>query len=148
MSKQLGLVVVLVLSLMLGAVAVQASDDTPLIPSFNDGRLNAFDAGAPLILYYTHDTVATVDDNGLPTEYEVFSGIEVLRWDNDTESSSLVMQISADELKDAIANTTEDSLIAEVNGVTLNYSASGWLWVTSAPDSEGKVYSFSWEQDF
>lgn len=148
MSKKLGLVLVLVFSLMVGAATVQA-DDTPLIPSFADGRLNAFDAGAPLILYYTHDTVAGIwDDTGLPTEYEVFSGIEVLRWDNDTESSSLVMQISADELKDAIANTTEDSLIAEVNGVTLNYSASGWLWVTSAPDSEGKVYSFSWEQDF
>ena len=152
MSKKLGLSLLLSFVLVTGVVAVQAADtstDTPPVPSFTDGRINAFDAGAPIAVFNTRDEIATVDADGLPTTETVVSGIQLLAWNNTTESSSQVLDVTRAAIEKAIAkNTKSDFTIAKSNGYTLNYSQSGWFWVTTPPDSEGKVYTFSWPKDF
>lgn len=149
--KKFGLSLVLALVLATGAIVVQAADDTdtPAVPSFDDGRINAYDAGAPIAIFNTRDEIAAVDEDGLPTTETVVSGIELLSWNNASESASQVLDVSRDAIEEAIAvNTTSDFTIAESNGYTLNYSQSGWFWVTTPPDAEGKVYTFSWQKDF
>ncbi|MBI1281260.1 MAG: hypothetical protein GC179_24245 [Anaerolineaceae bacterium] len=151
-KKKLGLSMVLSFVLVTGVVAVQAADtstDTPPVPSFNDGRINAYDAGAPVAVFNTHEDIAAVDSEGLPTTETIISGVQLLAWSSASESATQVLDVSRDTIDAAIAkNTTKDFTIAKSNGYTLNYSQSGWFWVTTPPDSEGKVYTFSWQKDF
>lgn len=151
MSKKFSLGLILAFVLVTGVIAVQAADDTdtPPVPSFDDGRINAYDAGAPVAIFNTHEEFAAVDEEGLPTTETVVSGIQLLAWNTASESATEVLDVSRDAIETAIAkNTTSDFTIAESNGYTLNYSQSGWFWVTTPPDAEGKVYTFSWAKDF
>ncbi len=152
MSKKLGLSLLLAFVLVTGVIAVQAADDTsdtPPVPSFHDGRINAYDPGAPVAIFDTRTEIPAVDANGLPTTETVISGIQLLAWNNASESASQVLDVSRDTVNEAIAkNTAKDFTIAKSNGYTLNYSQSGWFWVTTPPDAEGKVYTFSWQKDF
>ena len=151
-KKKLGLGLLLSFVLVTGVVAVEAADttsDTPPVPSFHDGRINAFDAGAPIAIFNTRTDIPAVDANGLPTTETVVSGVQLLAWNGGSDSASQVLDVSRDAINKAIAkNTTKDFTIAKANGYTLNYSQSGWFWVTTPPDSEGKVYTFSWQKDF
>ena len=148
--KKLGLSLLMVFTLMMGVVAIQAKDDTTdLPPSFDDGRINAYDAGAPVAVFYTRDELPAVDADNLATTETVVSGVELLRWDNAAANATQVLDVSRAEIEKAIAaNTKADFTIAKSNGYTLNYSQSGWFWVTTPPDSEGKVYTFTWQKDF
>jgi hypothetical protein len=150
MSKKFGLSLILAFVLAVGAFAVQASDTSDsLPPSFDDGRLNAYDSGAPVAVFYTRDEIATVDSDGLATTETVVNGIQLLAWDGGSESARQVLDVSRDAIEQAIAkNTKADFTVAKANGYTLNYSQSGWFWITTPPDSEGKVYTFSWQKDF
>ena len=151
-KKKLGLGLLLSFVLVTGVVAVEAAtpaDDTTPTPSFHDGRINAFDAGAPVAIFDTRSDVPAVNANGLPTTETVVSGVQLLAWNGASDSASQVLDVSRDTIDKAIAkNTTKDFTIAKANGYTLNYSQSGWFWVTTPPDSEGKVYTFSWQKDF
>ncbi len=151
-KKKLGLSLLLSFVLVTGVVAVQADDtstDTPPVPSFTDGRINAYDPGAPVAVFNTRDEIAAVDSDGLPTTETVVSGIQLLAWSSASESATQVLDVSRTAIESAIAkNTAKDFTIAKSNGYTLNYSQSGWFWVTTPPDSEGKVYTFSWQKDF
>ena len=135
-----------------GVVAVEAAvspTDTPPVPSFHDGRINAFDAGAPVAIFDTRADVPAVDANGLPTTETVVNGVQLLAWSGASESASQVLDVSRDTIDKAIAkNTTKDFTIAKANGYTLNYSQSGWFWAYHTPRLEGKVYTFSWQKDF
>jgi len=151
-KKKLGLGLLLSFVLVTGVVAVEAADtttDTPPVPSFHDGRINAFDAGAPVAIFDTRTDIPAEDANGLPTTETVVSGVQMLAWSGASESASQVLDVSRDTIDKAIAkNTKKDFTIAKANGYTLNYSQSGWFWVTTPPDAEGKVYTFSWQKDF
>src|SRR6187455_2711877 len=107
MSKK-KFVLSLLLSFVLatGVVAVQAADtstDTPPVPSFNDGRINAYDAGAPVAVFNTHTDLAALDADGLPTTETVINGIQLLAWSNASESASQVLDVSRDTIEAAIA---------------------------------------------
>ena len=150
-KKKLGLGLILSFVLVTGVVAVEAAPTTttPPVPSFNDGRINAFDAGAPVAIFDTRVDVPAIDANGLPTTLTSISGIQLLAWSGASESATQVLDVSRDTIDKAIAkNTTKDFTVAKSNGYTLNYSQSGWFWVTTPPDSEGKVYTFTWQKDF
>jgi len=151
-KKKFGLSLLLSLVLVTGVVAVQADDtstDTPIVPSFTDGRINAHDAGAPIAIFNTHEDTAPVDANGLPTTETIVSGVQLLAWSSASESATQVLDVSRDAIEKAIAkNTKSDITIAKANGYTLNYSQTGWFWVTTPADSEGKVYTFTWQKDF
>ena len=150
MLKKFSLSLLLILVLAMGAFAVQADDtsDTPP-PSFYDGRLNAYDTGAPVAVFYTRDEIPAVDSDGLATTETTVNGVQLLAWDNGSESSHQVLYVSRDAIEKAIAKHTKgDFTITSENGYTLNYSQSGWFWITTAPDSESKVYTFTWQKDF
>jgi opacity protein-like surface antigen len=152
MLKKLGLLIV-VLALAMSAVAAQASASTTTItppsPVFTDGRLNAYDAGAPIVIYEPQVTQTTVDANGLPATDSVIGSVQVLSWNGSSDSSSLALDVPVDQINAAIAkHPNKDFVIATQNGVSLGYSQSGYFWVSSAPDFEGKVYTFTWQKNF
>ena len=152
MSKKLVITFILSFALMTSVIAVQAATtatDTPPVPSFNDGRINSFDTGAPVAIFNTRSDVAALDTNGLATTQSVISGIQLLRWNNDMGNTTQVINMSTADIEKAIAkNTKTDFVLSTANGYTLKYSQSGWFWVTAPADSEGKVYTFTWQKDF
>ncbi|MBI1280522.1 MAG: hypothetical protein GC179_20535 [Anaerolineaceae bacterium] len=152
MSKKLGLSLLLVFVLAMGAVAVEASNtpDTTLPPpSFTDGRLNSYDTGAPVIIYETHKNIPVLDSEGLVGTATVIDGVQLLAWSGASDSAKQVLDVSVDKINAAIAKNKKPTFtIAQANGYALNYSNSGWFWVTTPPDAEGKVYTFQWQKDF
>jgi hypothetical protein len=182
----LGMALALILVLVVGAFAVEAAPPMPtpvptpfLRPSFTDGRINAYDPGAPVAVFETRESVPIVNDNGVPTTADVVNGVQLLFWDG--ASAKEVMNVSAADIKAAIdkitpataskntSTTTNNStltnntsnlnttpvtsnansvMISKENGYTLNYSKDGFLWISTPPDFEGKVYTFSWQKDF
>ena len=59
-KKKLGVGLILSFVLVTGVVAVEAApttDATQPQPSFTDGRINAFDAGAPVAIFDTHQDI-------------------------------------------------------------------------------------------
>src|SRR5262249_7728931 len=137
MLKKFSLLTLVVLALVLGVVIAQAADPTPIPqpqPNFTDGRLNAFDPGAPIVIYETRATVPTLNNVGLPSLANVVNGVQVLRWDGATQSASLALGLSADAIQKAIDDHkgTSDFTIATRNGVSLHYAPqSNQLFVMS-----------------
>lgn len=151
MSKKLSLSLLLVFILAMGVVAVQAADTTVIVPkpSFTDGRLNVFDTAAPVIVFETRTDVPAFDSVGLPTMTSFINGVQLLQWNNDMQNTTEVLNVSAEKINAAIAKNTEPTFnIATENGYELNYSQTGWFWVTAPADFEGKVYTFSWAKGF
>lgn len=168
MKKKLGLVtilgVLLVTAMAFSAFAVQAAPLTPtetpvLQPNFDDGRLNAFDPGAPIVVYESQQAVPALDDTGAqmvdefgrPATESMVSSIQVLRWDGDAQAAFEALNVSIDDINAAIADSDglKDVIVASNDGISLHYAPeSKWFWVMSAPDFEGKVYTFSWAKDF
>ena len=157
MLKKLNVTAISALILAGGVFAAQAADpmptpmpDTPTLPrpSFTDGRINAYDAAAPVVVFETYKEVPIVNDNGVPTTADVVNGVQLLHWDG--ASAKEVLNVSLDDITAAIDKNTAATapvVISKDNGYTLSY-ATGYLWVTTPPDFEGKVYTFSWQKDF
>src|SRR5262249_21611657 len=151
MFRKLSLVMVFALVFVVGLTAVSAASLTPSTPTpvFTDGRLNAYDAGAPIIVYEPQVSLPAVQADGLPGTSSVIGGVQVLSWNGATETSSLVLNMSAEDINKAIAkHPNKDFVITTQHGVSLGYSQSGYFWVTSAPDFEGKTYTFTWQKNF
>jgi len=111
--KKLGLAILagVVLVVAAGSFAVQAADPmvtpqpTPAIqPSFTDGRINAYDPGAPVAVFETRKTVPIINDNGVPTTADVVNGVQLLFWDGATAKE--VLNVSADQINAAISSLT------------------------------------------
>ncbi len=192
-KRNLGMLLASALVMIAGVFTVSAQPmptptPEPVIrPSFTDGRINAYDPGAPVAVFETRQSVPIVNNNGVPTTADVVNGVQLLYWDG--VSAKEVLNVSAADIKAAIdkftnktnstVNSTTNSAVAintptttnnsnssvnntkftttangnsivisKVNGYTLNYSKDGYLWITTPPDFEGKVYTFSWQKDF
>jgi len=153
MLKKLSLAMALVLVFVVGVAAVSAAPITPETPGgapiFKDGRLNAYDAGAPIVVYEPQVSIPATQADGLPGTADVIGGVQVLSWNGATDTSSVALNMSADAINKAIAtHPNKDFVLSTQNGVSLGYSQSGYFWVTSAPDFEGKTYTFVWQKDF
>jgi hypothetical protein len=149
--KKLSLMMVFALVFVAGITAVSAANITPTTPQpvFTDGRLNAYDAGAPIVVYEPQVSVPAVQADGLPGTADVISGVQVLSWNGAAEASSLALNMSVDDINKAIAkHPGKDFVITTQHGVSLGYSQTGYFWVTSAPDFEGKAYTFIWQKNF
>jgi hypothetical protein len=153
MFKKLSLLMVFALVFVVGVAAVSAAAPTPTpttpAPVFTDGRLNAYDAGAPIVIYEPQVSVPALQADGLPGAADVIGGVQILSWNGASQSSSLALNLSADAINQAIAkHPNKDFTIATQHGVSLGYSQTGYFWVTSAPDFEGKTYTFIWQKNF
>jgi len=106
----LGTLLALVLVLAAGAFAVQAAPPMgtptpePIKPSFTDGRINAYDPGAPVAIFETRQNVPIVNDNGVPTTADVVNGVQLLFWDG--ASAKEVLNVSANTIDAAISKFT------------------------------------------
>lgn len=89
-------------------------------PAFTDGRINNYDAAAPVAVY-PHDING---ETGLII-YDV-NGVELLI-------------ISPQQILAAPENPDSNLLIAQANGVAL-YRLAGGLWQINAPQYNGKTY--------
>ncbi len=208
MLKKASLGMVLALLLAVSAMAVYAADPMatpaptplPIQPSFNDGRINAYDPGAPVAVFETRQTVPIVNDNGVPTTGDIVNAVQLLAWDgayakevlyvpiadidaainkmngttkststplnttttnaNTTSSSSANSSVNNTTANTTAANNSanlnttttkanaDSFVIAKQNGYILGYSKSGYLWISTPADFEGKVYTFSWQKNF
>ena len=157
-----------------GTIGKVTTPDGQIIPVFKDGRLNAFDIGAPVVVFYTFpdgsatgsgptasnlsgvtvnsnttaantpEPITTVDmamNQAIALGSPV--GIELLAVDPLSANGGLALDANFNEVMDLISGN-QDSI--SQNGYSLNYNhQSNWFWVVAPADSEGKVYTFSWE---
>jgi hypothetical protein len=132
-----------------GGTIVIDTEEFGTIVGIGDGRVNAFDEAAPVAIYYKCGCTQALDVNASPLwgKYgqlyeDTVEGIEILAIDPTTGNGNLALFASAEELAD-LAASEEKSLTS--NGVTLNVGDNGWFWVSTVPDFEGKVYTFTWD---
>jgi len=144
------LVGVMALASVIPALADEETVNIDDLPHIADGRLNAFDLAAPVVIYYTQDQVQLFDDAGQPLwgdnggyAYEnVITGLEIVGVNADGTTYSLA-SLTTEAINDLLADG-ETSL--DLNGFQLDILTDGYLLVAPA-DAEGKVYSFEWEDD-
>ncbi len=149
MSRKLVLIVsVFALVFAFGAVNAFASGGSDphqvYVPSngtwtsaYTDGRLNAFDINQSVAVYYTYNTVMAWDANGVPYDTHVVSGLQLWAIDGDGVGQ-MVLNVPAAQLNAAVA-AGHDAQIAASNGFTVNYSATGYFWISSPSG-----YTFTW----
>ena len=150
-----------ILALLLSVSLVVAQDvvtiideDTDIpVPHFTDGRINASDLAAPVVIFYKTEKVPVLDENGnqmwgekggLYFEDKI-TGIQVLTIDLETGLMAGALEVSLNDLKNMVdAAGGKSCCVGEKGAVSLHYSESGWFWV-QAPDRDGKTYTFQWE---
>lgn len=145
-KKQLvSMLVIAVLSLSAVTAAFAQDGDTGYVSTsdygtvmiIHDGRLNEFDVAAPVAVYYTYQSVTNSDG----TVQQVPNGIELLAIDQTTNEGKLALNADLAAIQQLTSGAVSS---LDGQGFSLNYKA-GWFWVTAPADSEGKVYSFSWQ---
>lgn len=130
-----------------GATIASADDDDDATKSFEDGRLNSVDYDAPVFVYYAYETVEIEDENGDLIDVDEVSAIELWGVKSETNNGYLALSISVEDINAVVESANgEDTLIAEADGFTLNYSQYGYFWVTGQK-VDGSSYSFLWEDD-
>ena len=181
MNKK-ALILIMAAVLALSAVAVMAQDgpgvinitlpDGKSVPVFTDGRLNAFDIAAPVVVYYTAangtivnpnfttDPVDLVNANGTTTDVNTTNNVntsaqantdglinklEVLAIDQFTSNGNVVIEASVNDLQNLV--TGRDNTIS-ASGYSVNFDPkSNNFWVRSPANFEGKTYTFSWHNN-
>lgn len=180
MSKK-AMILIMAAVLALSAFAVMAQDSDPgvinitlpdgqSVPVFTDGRLNAFDMAAPVVVYYTaangtvvnpnftSDTVDLVNNNGTTTDVNptdnsntsaqadvsgLINKLQVLAIDQFTSNGNVVIEASVDDLQNLV--TGSDSSISSA-GYSVKFDPkSNYFWVQSPANFEGKTYTFAWK---
>lgn len=134
-----------------GLRLIMLDDDTPSFAMFEDGRLNATDIGAPIVIFYKYEPVRVLDadgnpkwDDGKPVWADQFAAIEVLSIE-ETGAATLALRATLDDIRAAVdAAGGVDCCIVENGPVSLHYSESGWFWVEGLY-RDGKPYAFQWE---
>ncbi len=140
---------------LLSLVAVQAGDTKKPPPQptngyIYDGRLNGADVAAPVAVFYKYDKVRVPSDKPwlYPfKEVKQLRGVEILAIDPKTNTGSLALAVSADDITKIVdkAGHKDGTLIAEQNGYAMYYSKANWFWITTPADATGKTYTFQWQ---
>lgn len=137
----------MVIASAFGATIASADDGDDAAKSFEDGRLNSFDYDAPVFIYYAYETVQIEDEEGNTIYIDEVSAIELWGVKYETNSGYLAGSISIEVINAAVeAANGEDTVIAQIDGFSLNYSQYGYFWVTGQKH-DGTLYSFVWEDD-
>jgi hypothetical protein len=133
--------VLLAFVLTIGVSAIFADEDDS-VPMIEDGRVNAWDIAAPVVIYCTFDYPYSDDpDMGVLDTIELWALVTI----DDNVQGSMVLEVSADTIEEVGYSTDSDTVIASASGFTLVRATDASLYVTAPADAEGKVYSFSWE---
>lgn len=165
LRKFLSLILIVVLLISVGVVlaeedegetdhglkVIRSEDEVPFV-MFADGRLNANDVDAPVVIFYKYEPRPVIGADGnqawdhrnhLIWEDELVA-IEVLRV-QPTGAVDLALRANLDDIEKVVnAAEGEDCCVMENGPISLHYSQSGWFWV-EAPKPDGKLYTFQWE---
>ena len=145
------LTTIVVVLLSLTAVQAGNTQKPPPLPTngyIYDGRLNGADVAAPVAVYYKYDKVRTPGDwKAAFYEKQVLRGVEVLAIDPKTNTGSLALAVSAEDIAKIVdkAGHKDGTLIASQNGYSMYYSKANWFWITTPADATGKTYTFQWQ---
>jgi len=134
-------IVILCGLLLLGIGVIYAEEDEPVPDGhIDDGRVNYWDLAAPVAVYCTFDNPDSADP-----DYSVFESVEL--WGINSEASGYhVLTVTSAELDEMGYSTEANTEIVSTDGFSLNRGTDGSFYVVSPSDSEGKVYTFSWER--
>ena len=119
---------------------------------FMDGRLNATDIGAPVVIFTKTQPIPVMNPdgtrawaNGQPVWEDDLVAFEVLSV-RPEGNVNLSVSATVEQIRAAMAAAVpgQDQTIAENGPVSLHYSPSGWMWVQGLY-SDGKPYTFQWE---
>jgi hypothetical protein len=127
------------LAVMIGVVGVgaAAADDAEDVPMIEDGRVNAWDIAAPVVVYCTFEYPDADDtDLGVLDSVELWS---VFINEEDAAQGSLALTVTSEEIDAAGVPVDEAVVIATDNGVSLYRGVDGSL--TAAAGG----YTFTWE---
>jgi hypothetical protein len=144
MRKWQTLLVVMVGALMLfSAAAVLAQGTaTPPPPVFRDGRLNAFDTAAPVVIFYTHTTIPTTGWNQFR---QIDTGIELYHVAGRApDIGDRILYMTADELNRAVQEGIMD-FETTMPGYELHVGSDGWMWVSGPDVAPNRTYTYSWD---
>jgi len=124
----LGAVLALVFVMIAGVFSVQAQDPTPtplpaLSPSFTDGRLNAYDPGAPVAIFETRQSVPIINSNGVPTTADIVCGVQLLYWNG--SSAQQVLFVTTDQILSTIGQFAGNNNSNSNSNKSNSNSASG-----------------------
>jgi hypothetical protein len=118
---------------------------------FRDGRLNATDIGAPIVVFYREEAIPVLNPDGTQAwgqGHQIWKNqlvaLEVLSVKPEG-NVDLAVSATVEQIKAAMAAAVpgENQLIAENGPVSLNYSPTGWFWV-QGQYADGKLYTFQW----
>ncbi len=134
-------VIIMLCGLLLLGVGVIYAEDEPVPDGhIDDGRVNYWDLAAPVAVYCDFDNPDTDDP-----DYSVFESVDL--WGINSEGSGYhVLTVTSDEIDEIGYSTDENIEISNEDGFSLNRGTDGSLYVVSPANSEGKVYTFSWER--
>lgn len=127
-------------------------EDGPTFATFMDGRLNATDIGAPIVVFTRNDPVPVLNPdgtqawaNGHQVWENKFAGFEVLAV-RPEGNVDLAVRATVEQIREAIAAAVpgQSQLIVQNGPVSLNYSPTGWFWV-QGQYADGKPYTFQWQ---
>jgi hypothetical protein len=119
---------------------------------FMDGRLNATDIGAPIVVFYkTQPTPVMNPDgtqawaNGRQVWEDQVAAFEVLSV-RPEGNVDLALSATVEQIKAAVASAVpgQNQTIVQNGPVSLNYSPTGWFWV-QGQYADGKPYTFQWQ---
>ncbi len=145
MRKWLTLLVVVVGALMLfSAAAVVAGDKPTPPPVFFDGRLNAYDTAAPVVIYYTHTTIPMTGWNQFR---QIDTGIELYHVAGRApDLGDRILFLTAAELNEAVQAGIMD-FETTMPGYELHVGSDGWMWVSGPDVAPNRTYTYSWDDN-
>lgn len=139
------LVVMVGVLVLFSAAAVVAGDrPTPPPPVFFDGRLNAYDTAAPVVIYYTHRTIPATGWNQFR---QIDTGIELYHVAGRApDIGDRILYLTADELNEAVQAGIMD-FETSMPGYELHVGTDGWMWVSGPDVAPGRTYTYSWDDN-
>jgi archaellum component FlaF (FlaF/FlaG flagellin family) len=134
--------VLVIMLLVFGASLVSADNSQEKVENgqlfITDGRVNSWDVAAPAVVYCTFS-----DTNPTDASTRTFEGIKVLRV-NAENNGELAFNVSAAKINSVGATPATDTLLEQADGISLYRAHTGEFYLT-APQNDGKTYTFTWK---
>jgi hypothetical protein len=140
MSK-LKFVLLIALVLVFGVSLVSADNTQQKVDGqlfITDGRVNSWDVAAPAVVYCSFSNTNPTD-----ASTRTFDGIRVLRV-NAENNGELALDVSAAQIAKVGAAPSANTLLAQAGGISLYRTHTGEFYLT-APQNDGKTYTFTWK---
>ena len=132
----------LVVALFVAGGIVAADDDADNLPVIADGRMNAYDIAAPVVVYCVYEDVGEGDE----VWYGDRVGVDLYAQRYTDGAWESVLRVPVEDIQDGMADERDEAVeLGAQSGFALWLNADDSLTVVAPADFEGKTYSFSWD---